>query len=68
MKCDICPVAEGCKVFKGHSRFKRACNRRIEKWLRTASIGEIALHAALEEGMFDDVDVCEIKGTEEEGK
>ena len=66
MKCDYCPVAEGCKVFKGHSGFEKACNRRIEKWLRTASIGEIALQAAIEEGVFADVEAHEIKGTDEE--
>jgi hypothetical protein len=64
MKCDYCPVKKGCKVFKGHSGFEKACNRRIEKWLRTASLGELAVQAAIEEGMFEEIVVCEIKGTE----
>ena len=32
MKCDYCPVEKGCKVFQQHSRFERACARRLDKW------------------------------------
>lgn len=50
MKCDYCPVEKGCKVFKQHSGFERACARRLDKWKATASAEELAYYAALEDG------------------
>ena len=32
MKCDFCPVAEGCRVFKSGGSYKKTCFKRIAKW------------------------------------
>ena len=32
MKCDFCPVADGCRVFKSGNSYKKNCIKRIAKW------------------------------------